>query len=96
MSGFRESDGARQPQGPLGPSRGSVPGERTAAETRAMVLIGLMMDGNLSPPECDELRAIFQACPALLQSYVEQAVAHATLEWRHVQVAERGRGGPDG
>jgi hypothetical protein len=64
------------------------PGEPSAAEVRATALIARMSDGDLSPQEGAELRAMFKASPALLQDYVEQAVAHATLEWRYAQVAD--------
>jgi hypothetical protein len=66
----------------------SLDREPSAAETRAMALVALMTDGDLAPEERDELRAIFQANPDLLQTYVEQAVAHAMLEWRYVRMED--------
>ena len=82
---LQPSDVREQQQVELQTLRQSAPPEPSAAEARAMALVAMMTDGDLSPEERDELRATFQANPDLLQAYVEQAVAHAVLEWRYMR-----------
>ena len=85
----RDSSDATQPRKAIPvPSDNVAPRLPTAAESRAMSLVALMTDGDLPPAERDELRGMFKANPALLQSYVEQAVSHAMLEWRYAQVSD--------
>jgi hypothetical protein len=70
------------------PSDSVPPRLPTPAESRAMSLVALMNDGDLSSQERVELRRMFKANPALLQTYVEQAVTHAMLEWRYAQTGD--------